>query len=77
MENFVNKRVGYVPNLSTKVQEARSQTIILKDSCHKNRSSMWIDKIKEKEMGVNSEEKAKQLETKGKIRYSQCFFYSV
>ena len=38
---------------------------------------MWIGKIKEKEMGVNLEEKAKQLETKGKIRYSQCFFDSV
>lgn len=40
MEDFVkkDKRVGCIPNLSNKVQEARSQTIILKDSCHKNRS---------------------------------------
>lgn len=38
---------------------------------------MQIGKIKEEEMGVNLEEKAKQLETKGKKIYSRYFFYSV
>lgn len=38
---------------------------------------MQIGKIKEEEMGVNLEEKAKQFETKGKKIYSRYFFYSV
>lgn len=38
---------------------------------------MWIGKNKEKEVGVNLEEKAKQVESKGKKIYSQRFFSSV
>lgn len=38
---------------------------------------MQIGKIKEEEMEVNLEEKAKQFGTKGKKIYSRYFFYSV